>query len=260
MANDTNNRRLQAIILAAGKGTRMKSDLAKVMHPVADKPMVHWVIKACQNAGAESQVIVIGHQADVVRNELAQIPNLVFAEQLEQNGTGHAVIITEEAFENNTNDLDIFVLCGDGPLIRTDTLNQLLTTHRESNASATLATAILDEPTGYGRIVRTPQGTFERIVEQKDATPDELNIQEVNPSYYCFKADALFQALKEINNDNANGEYYLTDVLGIMINQGQTVMVVDAVPAEDVLSINTLEHLQTVDQIMRNRLGMEAVK
>lgn len=235
----------------------MNSDLAKVLHPVADRAMVHWVIDVCDAVGCEREVVVVGHQAETVSEEISSHANVTTVEQTEQNGTGHAVMVTEESFGGELEGLDVFVLCGDGPLIRQSTLETLLRVHRESGVQATLATAVLEDATGYGRIVRTGDGAFERIVEQKDASEEELAIREVNPSYYCFKADALFDALGKINNENANGEYYLTDVLGIMVGEGGKVMVVDAVPSEDVLSINTPDQLKVVDGVMRERLALE---
>ncbi|MHC4994844.1 MAG: sugar phosphate nucleotidyltransferase [Planctomycetota bacterium] len=255
--NPTTQRGLASVILAAGQGTRMGSDLPKVLHPVADRALVHWVLDACEASGSGHNVVIVGHQAEKVREELNGREGVDFALQAEQLGTGHAVMQAAEFFDDAA-DTDVLVLCGDGPLIQADTIAQLVRTHRQNNAAATLATAVIDDPSGYGRIVRDETGHFSRIVEQKDASEDELKICEVNPSYYCFKASALFDSLKQINNQNANGEYYLTDVLGILVESGQAVAVVDAVPAEDVLSINTPAQLEEVDDILRRRLGAGA--
>lgn len=249
---------VDAVILAAGKGTRMQSDLPKVMHEVLGRPMVHWVVDACRDAGAERIVVVVGHMADLVRESLADSPGVSFVEQLEQLGTGHAVDQARPVFAD-TPERDVLVLCGDGPLIRAETLRTLLDTHRSTGADATLATAVIDDATGYGRIVRDADGGFERIVEQKDATPEQLAIREVNPSYYCFRAGPLFERLGRIDNRNANGEYYITDIFGLARGDGSTVSVVDAVPAEDVLSVNTPDQLAEVDAILRTRIaGAEA--
>ncbi len=245
---------LDAVILAAGKGTRMQSDLPKVMHEVADRPMVHWVVDACLEAGASRIVVVVGHGADTVRESLAGRPGVEFVMQEDQLGTGHAVDQARESFASSPGN-DLLVLCGDGPLIRTETLELLLDRHRKAGATATLATAVIEDPDGYGRIVRDDRGDFARIVEQKDASEFELAIREVNPSYYCFRSGPLFASLARTSNDNANGEYYVTDVLGIARENGDRVAVVDAVPAEDVLSINTLEQLAEVDAILRSRLA-----
>ncbi len=248
---------LNAIILAAGKGTRMNSDLPKVLHPVAGRPMVHWVIDACEQVGVSRSVVVVGHKAELVREELSSRSNLHFVDQTEQLGTGHAVVIAGPLFKDIPDDLNVLLLYGDGPLIRTETLSALIETHQAKRAAATLATAVIDDPTGYGRIQRNSEGNFEKIVEQKDANPEQLEIGEVNPGYYCFNARLLFETLQKITNDNAKGEYYLTDVFELMIEAGQTVAVVDAVPPEDVLSINTTDQLQIVDRLLRTRLGME---
>ena len=243
-----------AIILAAGKGTRMGGDLPKVLHQTADEPMVKWVVRACKDAGVEKCVIVVGYKADLVREALAGEEGISFVEQTEQLGTGHATQMAQPEFEN-TPVCDVFVLAGDGPLIRSKTLARLLEVHRRRKASATMATAVIDDPSGYGRVVRTASGDFDAIVEQKDATEEQLKINEVNPSYYCFRSDALFSGLSEVDNNNNQGEYYLTDVPGLLKKLGQTVAVVDAVPAEDILSINTPEQLKEVDGILRNRIS-----
>ncbi|MEM1210973.1 MAG: NTP transferase domain-containing protein [Planctomycetota bacterium] len=251
-----------AILLAAGKGTRMGGDLAKVLHPVADRPMLHWVVDACAAAGCEQIVIVVGYQADDVRasfNDYAPLlgrPDIAFVDQPEQLGTGHAVMMAQPVMQDRRG-RDVFVLAGDGPLIQPDTLAQLLDTHRQPTpAAATLATATLDDPTGYGRVLRNPADqSFDRIVEQKDASPDQLAVREVNPSYYCFGAAALFDALPRLSDQNAQGEYYLTDVPALLKADGGPVRVVDAVPPQDILSINTPDQLAEVDRIMRDRLG-----
>ncbi|GJM19599.1 MAG: hypothetical protein DHS20C14_18120 [Phycisphaeraceae bacterium] len=246
-------RPLAAIILAAGKGTRMNSDLPKVVHPVGGRAMVCAVVDACLDAGCSRIVVVVGYKQELVREALAAYGDTVeFAVQGEQLGTGHAVRCAEDAFKE-ADDSDVFVLCGDGPLIRSETLATLLATHRGTSAAATVATSVIDDPDGYGRVVRDASGAFERIVEQKNATPDELKINEINPSYYCFDAGALFETLRRVERNPETGEYYVTDVPAMLREGGQRVEVLDAVPAEDVLSINTPEHLATVDRIFRSR-------
>jgi len=254
----SSDRQLDAIILAAGKGTRMNSDLPKVLHPVAGRPMIRWVIDACREVGCGRIVLIVGHRAETVRDELSDVSDLVFVEQTEQLGTGHAIMQPAHLYEDDQHaaNTDLLVLCGDGPLIRRSTLQKLVRTHRTDVAAATLATSVLDDPTGYGRIIRDADGQFERIVEQKDASDAERSIGEVNPSYYCFRADDLFAALPRLSNDNAKGEYYITDVFGLLKQDGKRVSVVDAVPAEDVLSINTPEQQVQVDRILRQRMDM----
>jgi len=250
---------LSAIILAAGKGTRMGGDLPKVVHQVADKPMVCWVVEACRAAGVSQCVVVVGYKRELVEQALAGYEGVTFVEQSEQLGTGHAAMMAEPVLGDEEQVKDTFVLAGDGPLIRPETLSTLRRTHRDAGALATLATALLDDPSGYGRVLRDQAGGFDRIVEQKDCTPEQLATREVNPSYYCFDKNAMFAALRDVDADNAQGEYYLTDVPGLLKQRGETVAVVDAVPPEDVLSINTPEHLQRVDAVMRARLsGSEA--
>lgn len=256
MSNTSNNAtRLEAIILAAGKGTRMQSDLPKVCHEVGGRPMVCAVVDACLQAGCDRVVVVVGYKQELVREALESYGDTVeFAVQHEQLGTGHAVMSAVDAFpleERGTS--DVFVLCGDGPLIRSSTLDTMLKLHRTSGAAATLATSTIDDPSGYGRIVRDAEGRFERIVEQKNASEDELKLNEVNPSYYCMSTLAMFEALKQVNRNELTGEYYITDVFELMLKRGLPVEVIDAVPAEDILSINTLEHLAHVDAIYRSR-------
>lgn len=246
---------LEAIILAAGKGTRMESDLPKVCHEVGGRPMVCAVVDACLDAGCERVVVVVGYKQELVREALASYGEKVeFAVQHEQLGTGHAVMSAVDAFPlEERASKDVFVLCGDGPLIRSSTLDTMLGLHRSSNAAATLATSVIEDPSGYGRIVRDGDGRFERIVEQKNASENELQINEVNPSYYCMSALAMFEALKQVNKNELTGEYYITDVFEHMLKRGLPVEVIDAVPAEDILSINTPEHLAKVDAIYRER-------
>lgn len=244
----------QAVILAAGKGTRMGSDKPKVLFEVAGEPMVRWVVRACREAGVSRCIIVIGYRGQDVRDALANEPGCVYVEQKEQLGTGHAARMAEGLFDP-AKPVDLFVLAGDGPLIRAETLSKLLAVHRQRGAAATLASAVLDDPSGYGRVLREADGSFKTIVEQKDATPEQLRVREVNPSYYCFRSDLLFSALGQVRNDNKQGEYYLTDVPALLKAQGRTTAVIDAVPPEDVLSINTPEQLAEVDRILRKRLG-----
>ena len=251
-------RELTAIILAAGKGTRMRSDLPKVAHHVADAPMVRWVADACAEAGCSRIILVVGHQQEIIRAIFEDWDNdecaVEFAVQEPQLGTGHAVRCAEPFFEGRPA-CDVFVLAGDGPLIRAATLATLHDRHASSGAKATLATSIIPDPSGYGRIVRDEQGRFLAIVEEKNCTPQQREINEVNPSYYCFDSGALFDALARVSHDERTGEYFLTDVPALLLADGVRVEVIDAVPSEDVLSINTPEQLAEVDAILRSRLG-----
>jgi bifunctional UDP-N-acetylglucosamine pyrophosphorylase/glucosamine-1-phosphate N-acetyltransferase len=241
---------LTAIILAAGKGTRMNSDLPKVVHPVGGRAMVCAVVDACREAGVGRVIVVVGHRRELVRDALAGF-NVEFAVQDQQLGTGHAVQCTQSVYGKPEG--DCLVLCGDGPLIRPATIRMLVERHRSASASATLATAVIDDPTGYGRILRDAQGRFQAIIEDRNCTPVQKTIREVNPSYYCFRAADLFAALRDVQRNPVSGEYYLTDVPGLLLARGCIVEVVPAVPPEDVLSINTPEELARVDAIFRSR-------
>jgi bifunctional UDP-N-acetylglucosamine pyrophosphorylase / glucosamine-1-phosphate N-acetyltransferase len=240
-----------AIILGAGKGTRMKGDLPKVVHPVGGRPMVCAVVDACRAAGCTRIIAVVGYKQELVRDALRGYAGIEFAIQDQQLGTGHAVLCAETAVGSGAG--DVFVLCGDGPLIRAETLRTLHNKHRETRAAATLATAVIDDPTGYGRVVRDAAGRFLAIVEHKNATEEQRKIREVNPSYYCFRRADLFSSLRKVGRNPASGEYYLTDTLSVLLDEGKRVEVVPAVPPEDVLSINTPEDLAMVDRIYRAR-------
>lgn len=249
-----------AVILAAGKGTRMRSDLPKVLHPVGGRPMVHAVVSACMEAGCQRVILVVGYMQDLVRNTFmgtvgAGAP-VEFAVQEQQLGTGHAVQCCGDALKGAAAQAGqaVFVLAGDGPLLRAKTLKVLLERHRATGAVSTLATSVIDDPTGYGRIVRDAAGKFTGIVEHKQCTPEQLKIREVNPSYYCFDAQALFATLPALKRNEPSGEYYITDVPALQLARGQRVEVIDAVPPEDILSINTPEQLAEVDAIYRRRL------
>ncbi len=241
-----------AIILAAGKGTRMKSDLPKVVFPIGGRPMVCAVVDACRAAGVGRVVAIVGYKQEEVRSALKDY-DVEFAVQEEQLGTGHAVMSAAGAFTNvNITDTSL-VLCGDGPLIRAATITQMLERHSAAGASATLATAIIDNPAGYGRIDRDAGGNFRAIVEHKNCTPAQLNICEVNPSYYCFNTASLFSTLRLVKRNPVSNEYYITDVPELMLARGERVEVIGAVPPQDIYSINTPEDLEHVDSIFRAR-------
>jgi bifunctional UDP-N-acetylglucosamine pyrophosphorylase/glucosamine-1-phosphate N-acetyltransferase len=189
---------VSAIILAAGKGTRMKSDLPKVLHEVGGRPMLCAVVDACRGAGCGRIVLVVGYRQELVREAMAKQGGawnrgIEYAVQAEQLGTGHAVRCAEPIFTAAASGADdaVFVLAGDGPLIRAETLRTLLERHRGARAEATLATSVIEDPTGYGRIVRDGAGKFVGIVEHKQCTPEQLKVREVNPSYYCFNVRSL---------------------------------------------------------------------
>ena len=203
------------IILAAGKGTRMKSELYKVMHPVCGKPMVEHVVDQVERAGAEMIVAIVGHGAEMVQQQLGE--RVSYALQAEQLGTGHAVLQAEELLKDKEG--TTLVVCGDTPLLTVETFEKLMKVHEETKAKATILTAWVEDPTGYGHVVREEDGTVLKNVEHKDATPEEAAIQEINTGTYCFDNQSLFSALSEVGNDNAQGEYYLPDVLEILKNR-----------------------------------------
>jgi len=230
----------------------MKSDLPKVVFPIGGRPMVCAVVDACREAGVGRIVVVVGYKHEAVRDALKDY-DVEYATQTEQLGTGHAVASAAANFEAASPDDTSFVLCGDGPLIRAATLRTMLDRHSQAHAAATLATAVIDDPTGYGRIWRTPSGQFLAIVEHKNCTPQQLAIREVNPSYYCFNTKALFAALKRVTRNPVTNEYYITDVPQLLLAAGQRVEVIEAVPPQDIYSINTPDDLAQVDQIFRSR-------
>ena len=250
-----------AIILAAGKGTRMESDLPKVLHPVCGRPMLAYVLDTARQAGSSRLLVVVGYRAELVKQTFAadtDAENISWVLQSPQMGTGHAVMVCKSELAG----LDglVLVLAGDGPLIRPETLRQLIDTHQATGAACTLATSILPEPGGYGRILRDAAGNLVGIVEALDATAEQKAIHEVNVSIYCFDAAALRDVIARLKNDNTKGEYYLTDALGLLASDGRKIAAVAAVPPQDVLSINTLDELQNVSDIMAARMAAEGVR
>ncbi len=231
----------------------MGGDLPKVVHPVGDRPMICAVVDACRAAGCGRLIVVVGYKQELVRSALAGAAGVEFAVQSEQLGTGHAVRCAEDVLKQGATPRDTIVLAGDGPLIRPQTIALLLRKHRDANAAATLATSIIDDPTGYGRIVRDAQGRFAAIVEHKNATPEQRAIREINPSYYCFRTPDLFEALAAVTRNPLTGEYYLTDTLALLLARGRRVEVAPGVPPGDVLSINTPDELRLVDRLFRAR-------
>jgi len=243
---------LTAIILAAGKSTRMKSKKPKPLHEICGRPMLSYVLEACYGVGCKKVLVVIGHGKEEIIAEFGGDKRITFVEQTEQLGTGHAVRSCVPHMKDVTG--DVFILAGDGPLIRADVLRTLLHAHQDEKAAASMATAILDDPTGYGRIIRDEAGEFIEIIEQADATPEQRQIQEVFPSYYCIKAAELMLAVGKITNKNKKNEYYLTDLYAIIRQSGKKVTAVQAVLPEDVLAVNDRVQQAEVDAIMQDRI------
>jgi len=240
-----------AVILASGKGTRMKSDLPKVLHLVGGKPMVSHVVDSAKGSGLDHLVVVVGYGADEVLADLSGSCDIVF--QSEQLGTGHAVGVTKGKFDGFHG--TILVLAGDVPLISTETIKKLFVEHEKNGAAVTVLTAVIDNPTGYGRIIRDDSGSLERIVEEKDATDEEKSVREVNTGTYCFDSKILFDTLKHVTNDNAQGEYYLTDVISLAKQSGHIVIAVPTDDADEIRGVNTLEQLFEIEKIYNQKRG-----
>lgn len=240
-----------AVILAAGQGTRMKSKLYKVLHPVCGMPMVEHVTNNVTQLGVEKIVTIVGHGAEKVREQLGDSSE--YALQEEQLGTAHAVQQASSLIEGKPG--TTLVVCGDTPLIRPETMQALLDHHKATAAKATILTALADNPTGYGRIIRDDSGQVAKIVEQKDASPEEQQVKEINTGTYCFDNEALFDALKLVSNDNVQGEYYLPDVIEILQKQNETVAAHATDSFEETLGVNDRVALSQAESIMRARIA-----
>jgi bifunctional UDP-N-acetylglucosamine pyrophosphorylase/glucosamine-1-phosphate N-acetyltransferase len=215
--------------------------------------MLDYVLQACYGAGCEKVLVVVGHGKDEVIAQYGHDKRIVWIEQAEQLGTGHAARMCEGWLKEHHKG-DVFILAGDGPLIRSQVLRTLQQAHHDDRAAASMATAILDDPTGYGRIIRDAGGNFVSIVEQIDCTPEQRDIREVFPSYYCVKVDELLFALARLKNENKKHEYYLTDIYAILREAGKRVLAVQAVTAEDTLAVNSRDQQAVVDAIMQERI------
>lgn len=239
---------LKTVILAAGKGTRMKSSLPKVVHKVMGKCMVELVIEAAREAGSGAICLVIGYEGEQVRAAVGE--DVIYVWQKEQLGTGHAVKCAADFIGE---DGDVLILCGDTPLITGKTLKDLYAYHKAEGNAATLLSAMVENADGYGRIIRDKDGRFVKNVEHKDATEKERESKEINSGMYIFSAKDLSEALKEINNDNAQGEYYLPDTLEIIRKKGRKVEAFALENAEEIAGVNTLEQLADAEAVMQKR-------
>lgn len=237
-----------AIILAAGQGKRMNSDLPKVLHTICGKPMVEYVLDAVRAAGVTRIVVVVGHGADEVKATLSHHTDVEFALQAEQKGTGHAVMVCEKQL--SAHDGPVLVLAGDMPLLKGESLTELLDQLKSQNAVCVVGTAKTEANKGLGRIVRDQNGSFERIVEEKDASPEEKTIQEINTGCFAFDGTALFKALTEVRPNNQQAEYYLTDCPAIMKAQGKTVLAANTFNITEAIGINSSEQLAQVEQLL----------
>lgn len=240
-----------AVILAAGKGTRMRSEIPKVAHRVAGRPMILHVVNAALSAGIKKVTLVVGHGREQVQSLFdPEDTRVSFAVQEEQLGTGHALMQARDSIDLDGN---ILVLTGDTPLLQADTLKELIRSHEESHAVATVLSTHMENPHGYGRIVRAEDGSFQRIVEEKDASEEQKDIQEINSGMYCFQARLAFEALQNLSTANAQGEYYLTDILEILHHGGHKVEVCLLDVVEDIYGINDRVQLAHAEQILRQR-------
>jgi bifunctional UDP-N-acetylglucosamine pyrophosphorylase / glucosamine-1-phosphate N-acetyltransferase len=241
-----------AIILAAGQGKRMKSEKAKVLHEVCGQPMIHYVVAAARGAGARTIIVVVGYGADQVQASLRDEPDVLFATQDRQLGTGHAVKICRTLLSDYRG--PIIVLVGDEPLLRPQPLADLLELQHLDKAACLLGSVVLDDPTGFGRILRDSAGRFLRIVEERDCTPEERALREINPSCYVFDAPGIWDALDQIGTGNAQGEYYLTDAPEYLRTMGRKVVALNVLRPDDILGVNTRQHLAQAEQIMQARI------
>jgi len=235
-----------ALVLAAGQGTRMNSDLAKVLHLMAGEPLLAHVLRALEDLGVGRVLVVVGHQQERVRAAFADAP-VEWVEQREQRGTGHAVLMAGPSLADFEGML--LVVCGDTPLLRGATLHELLIGHAESGAAVTVLSTIVPNPRGYGRIVRDEEGGIDAIVEERDATPEQRAIAEINSGIYAFHYPELASVLSELTAHNVQGEYYLTDTVALLRRRGHKTAVVCAPDYRELLGINTVEQLAEAERL-----------
>lgn len=247
---------LAAVILAAGKGTRMKSKAPKVLHEICGSSMLSYVLESVAAAGVEQQIVVVGFGAELVSQEVAGKGQVVL--QAEQLGTAHALLQARPLLKEFSGQL--LVLCGDTPLIEPDTLKRLVESHRAAGSVATVLTAMVEDPTGYGRVIRDVQGQVKRIVEQKDASPEEIKVQEINTGIYCFESAGLFEDLEKVTPANAQGEYYLTDIIKTCAAEGRSIGAVLLVDQAEAAGVNDRVQLAEVERVIRSRVLVELMK
>lgn len=240
-----------AVVLAAGQGTRMKSKLYKVLHPVCGKPMVEHVVDEALKLSLSKLVTIVGHGAEEVKKQLGDKSE--YALQAEQLGTAHAVK-QAQPFLADEKGVTI-VICGDTPLLTAETMEQMLKEHTQREAKATILTAVAEDPTEYGRIIRSENGAVQKIVEHKDASEEERLVTEINTGTYCFDNEALFRAIDQVSNDNAQGEYYLPDVIEILKNEGETVAAYQTGNFQETLGVNDRVALSQAEQFMKERIN-----
>lgn len=241
---------IATVILAAGKGKRMKSDLPKVLHPLNGRPMVQYVIDAAEKLHSDPIILIVGHKKELVM-EATKDRKIKYVVQEKQLGTGHAVLQTEPYFQDY--DGNVLVLSGDVPLLRAESLKELIDQHEKDKPLATLLTAEMEDPSGYGRVIRNSDGYVEKIIEEKDADPEVKKIKEINVGIYIFDGKSLFETLPSVNNENNQGEYYLPDVIKIYVDRKEKVAAVLTPDVEETHGINNVEQLIKAEEILLSR-------
>jgi UDP-N-acetylglucosamine diphosphorylase/glucosamine-1-phosphate N-acetyltransferase len=245
------NSNVAVIILAAGLGTRMKSNKAKVLHEVCGKPMISYVVETAKKNANDDVILVVGHQADEVRRAVSEQGRFIFTHQEEQLGTGHAVLCALPAIPESCN--KVVILCGDVPLIQARTIDALIRAHVADNRDISVLAVELDDPTGYGRIIRDPDGCLQAIVEEADADVEQKRIRLINTGIFCVNKGLLATALPQIDSSNAQAEIYLTDIIGIAYRNHKRIGVVTGDNPIEVTGINTLAELQDIELAMQGR-------
>ena len=239
------NKELRVVILAAGKGTRMNSDLPKVLHKLQSKPLIDYVIDESELLNPKEIILVVGFKKESVIKHTESRINLKYATQIEQLGTGHAVLQTNELLKNRKG--HILILYGDVPNIKASTLQPIVSDHISNNRDLTLITAEIDDPTGYGRIIRDKNGNLLKIVEEKDCSDDEKKIKEWNPGIYIFKIPEVFKILNNIKTNNASKEYYLTDAIGLAQQSNMQIKAIKIENSDEVIGVNTADQLKELE-------------
>lgn len=257
---------LSAIVLAAGQGTRMKSALPKPVHRVCGRPLVNWVLQALTSSAASQLVVVVGHGSEIVTAEvnaedLGKDTAIRFVEQRSQRGTGDAASVGLTGLPDDPTEMaDVIILPGDTPLLTSETISDFVAFHRSKNSVCTIMTAVVDDPTGYGRIIRNRHGEVERIVEQKDGSPEELEVTEVNAGIYCFRQVLLAPALRRVTPDNAQGEFYLTDVIGVLRTAGYSIEAHAVADPGETAGVNDRAQLMAAEGALRERINTAWMK
>jgi len=246
------NNKLATVILAAGKGTRMKSDLPKVLHIVNDKPMLIHIIGLSKHLNSERIINILGHKKELVI-EAIKSENIEYVIQEPQLGTGHAVQQTESLLQDF--DGDVLVLSGDVPLLRKSTIDNMLRIHRDADNGATVLTAIFEDPHGYGRVIRKDDNTLDKIIEEKDCNDEQRKIKEINAGIYIFKSKELFPALNKIKSDNKQNEYYLPDALKHIAKSGQSIALHITSEPMEISGVNTVEQLKELNLTYKKWYG-----